>query len=115
MKTKEKFIVALGFCFFFIMPLVGGLITSEPTEVETTTTETKPTIEEHPKEQQYVVRYATPIHTDDNGVTTYEDYDGNIWCVQDAPETNGDVKITFNSMETFSIEDDVVIDITEIK
>lgn len=115
MKEKIKTILTalLGACFLFIMPFIGGLITSEPTEVETTTTETE--VKTHSKEQQYVARYATPIHTDSNGITTYEDTDGNLWCVQNAPEINGDVKIIFDSMETFSIEDDVVIDITEIK
>ncbi len=113
MKTKEKMIVALGFVFFFIMPFLGGLITSEPTETEVeTTTETEET-QLHPKEQAYLVRYATPIYVDDKGMVTYEDTDGNLWCAQDAP--NCDVRLLFNSNETFTITDDVIVDIKEIK
>lgn len=101
------------FGVMFGLPILGGCITQEP---QPTVEEPTYTVEQTvtPKEQEYIVRYATPIMTDDNGITTYEDYDGNLWEVQDAPEINGDVRLLFNSMETFSIEDDIIIDITEI-
>jgi hypothetical protein len=108
-KSTVKTLAFFG--VMFGLPLLGGCITQEPTVEEPTYT-VEQTVT--PKEQEYIVRYATPIMTDDNGITTYEDYDGNLWEVQDAPEIDGDVRILFNSMETFSIEDDIIIDITEI-
>lgn len=114
-KVKTILTALLGACFLFVMPFVGDLITSEPTEtteeVETTTTETE--VKTHPKEQAYLVRYATPIYVDDKGMVTYEDTEGNLWYAQDAP--NCDVRLLFNSNETFSITDDVIVDIKEIK
>lgn len=105
-KTLAFFGVIVG------LPILGGCITQEPKQE--VRTESISTTTEQTTEQEYIVRYATPIKTDDNGITTYEDYDGNLWEVQDAPEINGDVRLLFNSMETFSIEDDIIIDITEI-
>lgn len=61
--------------------------------------------------QKYIVRYGT---TFDYGSTIIT-HDGNIWTLIDAPEyTDGtEVRVLFDSMETPSPLDDIIIDITE--
>lgn len=63
-------------------------------------------------EQKYIARYGV---TFDNG-NTIKTYDGNTWTLIDAPEHEDgtEVRVLFDSMETPSPLDDIIIDITEM-
>lgn len=111
MRTKELFITTMGITIFFVMPFLGGCITSvPPTENVSITTETE---EQEPTEQKYIVKYATPSEYTDDGII-YVDTNGDKWEVIDPPEIEGDVRLLFDSKETKDVSDDVIIDITEI-
>lgn len=66
------------------------------------------------EEQRYIARYATSIDIDENGITTFEDTDGNMWKAQDAPtELGQQARLLFDSQYTTTVLDDEIIDIIE--
>lgn len=67
-----------------------------------------------PSEQKYIAKYATSIDIDENGITTFEDTDGNMWKAQDAPtELGQQARLLFDSQYTTTVLDDEIIDIIE--
>ena len=58
-------------------------------------------------EQKYIVRYGKIISE-----TEILTEDGNLWYGEDFPEERY-IRILFDSRETTSVEDDIIIDITE--
>jgi hypothetical protein len=91
--------------FIALVGVAGGLTDEEP--------QTTPQ-EQHHAEQKYIARYATSVEIDEDGVTTFEDTEGNMWEVQDAPTELGQkARLLFDSNGTETVLDDVIIDVTE--
>lgn len=112
-KERHKYVKTIISCLCLFLCLIAiGLVGNDERKTEESDyaspihTET---------EQKYIARYATAISVDNKGVTTYKDYNGNLWEVQDAPTEIGcDARLLFDSNETPTEMDDVIIDITEI-
>ena len=112
-KTKEVLITTMGITIFFVMPFLGGCITSVPPKENVSLTTETETEEPQEQEQKYIVKYATPSKYTDDGII-YVDTNGDEWHVIDPPEIDGDVRLLFDSKETKDVSDDTIIDITEI-
>lgn len=91
--------------FIALIGIAGGLTDEEP--------QTTPQ-EQHHVEQKYIAKYATSVEIDEDGVTTFEDTEGNMWEVQDAPTELGQkARLLFDSNGTETVLDDEIIDVTE--
>ena len=122
-RASEILLVVACVSVLSALTFTACKITSEPeTEVVEIPTETEVAVRGTPDEeflaeqpeQKYIVRYAHIYNTTDDGVV-YEDDNGNLWNVADPPEINGEVRLLFDSNETMTAKDDVIIDITEAK
>lgn len=96
--------VLITLIFILLVGLAGGVTRETPEELKAAETYM----------QQYIVRYAIATEINDDGVTTYEDENGNLWAVQDAPTEIGcEARLLFNTNETATLIDDKIIDITD--
>lgn len=61
--------------------------------------------------QKHIIRYGYAYNDGSTIVTE----DGNTWCLEDAPcfDEGTSVRVLFDSNETYSVEDDIILDITE--
>jgi len=113
-KERHKHVKTIISCLCLFLCLIAiGLVGND--ERETEESDYYASLIHTGTEQKYIARYATAISVDNKGVTTYKDYNGNLWEVQDAPTEIGcDARLLFDSNETFTETDDIIIDITEI-
>ena len=113
-KERHKHAKTIISCLCLFLCLIAiGLVGNDERKTEESDYYASPIHTE--TEQKYIARYATAISIDNKGTTTYRDYNGNLWEVQDAPTEIGyDARLLFDSNETFTETDDIIIDITEI-
>lgn len=113
-KERHKHVKTIISCLCLFLCLIAiGLVGNDERKTEENDYYASPI--HTGTEQKYIARYATAISIDNKGVTTYKDYNGNLWEVQDAPTEIGcDARLLFDSNETLTETDDIIIDITEI-
>ena len=107
-NRRKKLMKICLTCFYAIMIIgIGILISAKTTEKM----EVKAAQESVVEIQEYIIRYGT-AHCYGAVIETE---DGNIWTLEDAPEfeEGSKVRVLFNSCGTETVEDDIIIDVTE--